>query len=254
MKNSFVVLIVLLILPSCNQTDNTETSDDFHVLEKNDIKGAWATTITTDSGEEINAVAIFTDDYTSNAFFDMKKNQFIGTYGGRWELQNNRILQHYEFHTMDSAMVGDSTSHNFTLQGDTLKFESGNTWIRIDNGEPGALEGAWLITGREREGEVSRMTPGTRKTMKILSGTRFQWIAYDTDGAKFYGTGGGTYTTNDSIYTENIEFFSRDSSRVGASLQFNFDLKGGEWIHTGLNSRGEPLYEIWTLRSELEGR
>ena len=91
-------------------------------------------------------------------------------------------------------------------------------------------------------------TDRSRKTMKILSGTRFQWIAYDTESKEFKGTGGGTYTTTNGKYTEKIEFFSRDISRVGASLEFDFELKLGDWVHSGKTSKGDPLYEFWSLR------
>jgi hypothetical protein len=96
------------------------------------------------------------------------------------------------------------------------------------------------------------MTPGVRKTMKILSGTRFQWIAYNTETKEFLGTGGGTYTSVDGKYVENIEFFSRDNSRVGASLSFDFSLDDGRWAHKGLSSKGDPIHEIWTRREKLE--
>ena len=95
------------------------------------------------------------------------------------------------------------------------------------------------------------MTPGERKTMKILSGTRFQWIAYNVDTKEVFGTGGGTYTTVDGKYTENIEFFSRDASRVGTTLTFDFSLPDGEWRHQGKSSKGEPLDEVWTQREKL---
>lgn len=84
--------------------------------------------------------------------------------------------------------------------------------------------------------------------MKILSGTRFQWIAYNTDTKQFSGTGGGTYTTIDGVYTENIEFFSRDDSKAGVSLKFDYGLIDGKWNHTGFSSKGEPLNEIWSVR------
>ena len=86
--------------------------------------------------------------------------------------------------------------------------------------------------------------------MKILSGTRFQWIAYNTETKEFMGSGGGTYTTKEGKYTENIEFFSRDDSRVGASLQFDYELKDGDWHHSGLSSKGQPIYEIWSIRKK----
>jgi hypothetical protein len=84
--------------------------------------------------------------------------------------------------------------------------------------------------------------------MKILSGTRFQWIAYNTETKEFKGTGGGTYTTHDGEYTENIKFFSRDDTRVGASLKFNYELVDGHWHHSGLSSKGQPIHEIWSVR------
>jgi hypothetical protein len=58
--------------------------------------------------------------------------------------------------------------------------------------------------------------------------------------------GGGTYTAKDGKYIENITFFSRDDSRVGASLDFNYEVIDGEWHHSGLSSKGDPIYEIWT--------
>jgi hypothetical protein len=98
---------------------------------------------------------------------------------------------------------------------------------------------------------MQEITPGARRTMKILSGTRFQWIAYNTDTKEFFGTGGGTYTTEKGKYTENIQFFSRDNSRVGQSLEFDFSLEDGNWRHKGLSSKGDPIDEVWTKRERL---
>ena len=93
-----------------------------------------------------------------------------------------------------------------------------------------------------------RETNRPRKTMKILSGTRFQWIAYDTSKKTFIATGGGTYTTKNGVYSENIKFFSRDISRVGMKLEFKYSLKDGNWHHKGFSSRGKAINEIWTKR------
>jgi hypothetical protein len=103
-----------------------------------------------------------------------------------------------------------------------------------------------------RDGKMSAMTPGARRTMKILSGTRFQWIAYNVETKEISGTGGGTYTTKDGKYTEHIEFFSRDNSRVGQSLVFDYSLENGAWRHKGLSSRGEPIDEVWTKRENIK--
>src|SRR3546814_20160262 len=72
---------------------------------------------------------------------------------------------------------------------------------------------SWLITGRVRDGEMSKMTPGARRTMKILSGTRFQWIAYNVETGEFSGTGGGTYTRSEE-HTSELQSLMRISYAV----------------------------------------
>jgi len=120
---------------------------------------------------------------------------------------------------------------------------------RIDNGVPTHIQGTWLMPGRIRDGETPlRATSSPRKTMKILSGTRFQWIAYNTETKQFIGTSGGAYTTTNGEYTENIEFFARDNSKVGTSLKFNYSLVDGKWHHSGLSSKGDPIHEIWSVK------
>jgi hypothetical protein len=71
-------------------------------------------------------------------------------------------------------------------------------------------------------------------------------MAINTETKEFFGTGGGTYTFINGKYTENIEFFSRDSTRVGASLTFDGSVSGYVWTHKGLSSRGDPIHEEWT--------
>jgi hypothetical protein len=62
------------------------------------------------------------------------------------------------------------------------------------------------------------------------------------------GTGGGTYSTINGIYTENIEFFSRDNSKSGLTLEFNYSIDNNEWNHSGFSSKGDPIHEIWVRR------
>lgn len=196
--------------------------------------------------------AIVTDGYFSTTHYEA--DAFVGTYGGAWEaMDNGQVKFTLEFNSLDASSVNDVVELSYTLEGDALIVD-GVKWTRADDGTPGDLQGAWLMTGRKRDGtgEIQTRQMGPRKTMKILSGTRFQWIAYNTETGQFSGTGGGTYTTEDGVYTEHIEFFSRDNSRVGASLPFNYELVDGAWHHSGKSSKGDPIYEIWSSRSDLE--
>lgn len=216
------------------------------------IEGAWRWEGKNDDGEHIEAVVIFSDGYQVATWYKSDPPEFLSTNGGLYTLDGSMLTETVEFHNSDSTRVGQTISFEIKFGDDELEMvESGNVWKRIDDSTPGALEGPWLFSGRKRNGEVrERDTSSPRKTMKILSGTRFQWIAYNTATGQFFGTGGGTYTTEDGKYTENIEFFSRDNSRVGASLEFDFEIIDGKWHHSGNNSRGEPMYEFWSRRTE----
>ena len=86
---------------------------------------------------------------------------------------------------------------------------------------------------------MNNIKRSARKTIKILTGERFQWAAINTATGEFFGTGGGTYTFKDGRYSEKIEFFSRDSSRVGITLDFEGKVEGVNWHHRGKSSKGD---------------
>jgi len=105
------------------------------------------------------------------------------------------------------------------------------------------------MSGRYNNGEFrTRDTNLPRKTMKVLIDGFFQWIAFNTETFSFSGSGGGEYEAVDGKYIEKIQYFSRDDSRVGAELDFNYEVKEGNWHHSGLSSKGNPINEVWTLR------
>ena len=220
----------------------------FAQTKASDLTGAWET------GTDVKMTRIYTDQFFVVATYNVKDKQFISTAGGRWRLNGKEIVETFEFNSEKPDKVGTELATPVDLKNNKLSrmVDGGKVeWVRVDNGTPGKLSGAWLITGRMNEGKMSKMTPGARRTMKILSGTRFQWIAYNVDTREFAGTGGGTYTTENGKYTENILFFSRDNNRVGASLQFDFSLEEGHWRHKGFSSKGDPIDEVWTKREKV---
>ncbi|MBT8270489.1 MAG: membrane or secreted protein [Bacteroidia bacterium] len=212
--------------------------------------GAWETTITTDSGDKIRNVVIFSDGFQVSTNYYADTGKFIVTNGGSWEIDGEMLTETVEFDTRDSTRVGTKIKFKISIDDNKLSADEYDIiWTRIDNGEPGALQGAWLMSGRVRDGVIrTRDTNRPRKTMKILSGSRFQWIAYNTETKQFMGTGGGTYTTVDGKYTEKIEFFSRDDSKAGMHLEFDYELIEGNWHHKGFSSKGDPIHEIWSRR------
>ena len=221
-------------------------------LTGQDLVGAWEWT-EVENDREVKTSVIITDKYQVATWYDANTGAFIATNGGSWSIEGNTVSETVEFDTRDSSNVGNQISFDIEWDGnDRVRIVGMEIWMtRIDAGDPGALAGAWLISGRMRDGEIrERSTDRPRKTMKILSGTRFQWIAYNIETKQFMGSGGGTYTTVNGKYTENIEFFSRDDNRVGASLEFDFEIKEGKWHHSGKSSKGEPMYEVWSTRQK----
>jgi len=214
------------------------------------LLGAWERQHTTENGENLRSVVIFTEEHQVMTMYNADNGKFIHTNGGAYTRSGDVVTEKIEFNTDDADSVGSEVSFKVIVGATEFEIvDAGIKFKRLDDGTPGELQGAWLMSGRVRDGKVQdRDTSGPRKTMKILSGTRFQWIAYNTETKQFMGTGGGTYTTVDGTYTENIEFFSKDATRVGASLSFSYALKEGKWNHSGLSSKGAPIHEIWSKR------
>lgn len=219
-------------------------------LQAQSLIGAWEMTTKNDKGVNIKNVVIFADGYQVSTWYEEESGKFISTNGGLWSIKGDMVTETVEFDTEKPDRVGTSITFQIKLKKKKLTAVGyDREWNRIDNGKPGKLQGAWLMSGRVRDGKTqNRNTNRPRKTMKILSGTRFQWIAYNTETKEFKGSGGGTYTTKDGKYTENIEFFSRDNYRVGASLEFNFEFVDSAWHHKGFSSTGKPMHEIWSVR------
>ncbi|MBC6996193.1 hypothetical protein QWY85_20935 [Neolewinella lacunae] len=214
--------------------------------------GAWESDFVDGQGRNSKLSMIIADGYLSMAAYNPEDGDFIATLGGSWRADWEKFSITYEFDSSDSLQVGGVATMPYQLTGDVLIFNQDKVWTRVDDNAPGALAGAWEIIGRmqgETLQDLSARRSGPRKTMKILSGTRFQWIAYNTETRQFMGTGGGRYTTDENgLYIEKIEFFSRDASRVGQQLSFDFALKNGDWVHRGLSSKGVPIHEVWGKR------
>jgi hypothetical protein len=208
------------------------------------LTGAWM-----NEGRNKEQLLLFTDSYYTYTVYSKTGREFIETRGGPYAIDGDQLNISMEFDTVDNAQTGGSLAFNFLIAGDelTITVEGKKTrYKKIDDGSA-PLAGVWHITSQMREGKIVPIhRTGTRKTLKILSGIRFQWVAIDPGTKEFFGTGGGVYQFSNGKYTEKIEFFSRDGNRVGASLSFDGKLENGDWHHSGLSSKGETIYEIWS--------
>lgn len=207
------------------------------------LKGAWHF-----QTESVEHVLIFQDGYFSHTVFDKENKKFVSSYGGVYKPGSITAQLKIEFDTKNKEDVGKERTVAYLVEGKELTTDITGIrqkWERLDDGREN-LAGVWRITGRMVDGKLNQMQRGDRKTLKLLSSTRFQWMAINPATKEFFGTGGGTYTFTNGKYTETIEFFSRDSTRVGASLTFDGSVKGDVWNHSGKSSKGDPLNEQWT--------
>ncbi len=239
------IILSLLAICTISLTVNAQQPDA--------LSGAWHT-----QQGDTEQTAVFVDGYLSHSVYDVKNKKFVSTRGGTYTFDGNKLTVTWQYDTEKASSgvaadtwVGKSATFDAVV-GDALATNlsgSKTQWQRIDdNNAP--LAGVWRITGRQQGDDMGQMPLRDRRTLKILSGTRFQWVAINIKTGEFSGTGGGTYTFENGKYTENIEFFSRDNSRVGASLSFDGKIENGSWHHSGLSSAGDPIYEIWNRLEE----
>lgn len=220
------------------------------------LNGAWRLIKTSDPDRTaLDVVKIVADGSFTFADYNLQEKKFIRAGGGTYSLSKNSYTEKLEYLTQDSTRVGTDWVYAYNLKGKMLTL-TGNrngqkiteTWERLDGGinDKAPLAGAWRIRERETQpGQMTTIQRGPRKTMKWLSGTRFQWAAINTETKQFFGTGGGTYTLQNGRYTEHIDFFSRDANRVGMDVSFDYEVKAGEWHHRGMSTAGNRIYEIW---------
>ncbi len=236
-------IVWVLFLFSCVAIISKATIIEKNMQSIDTPKGAWQLL-----QGDLEYALIAADGYCMVAQFDKNNKKFIGSYGGPFKIENNKWIVDVQFHTLDKTLVGKPAIFDWKPQKNKVVTNISGTpaeWTQTDIGGKN-LEGNWRITQRKQEdGKMSEIPLRARRTLKLLSSSRFQWAAINIETGEFFGTGGGTYTFKDGKYTEQIEFFSRDNSRVGASLTFDAKIEEGNWIHSGLSSKGDPIYEVW---------
>jgi len=234
-------IIVLIIYTFCIINVNAQN-----------VIGAWERNHISKQGKNLKSIVIFSNGYQAISTYESESGKFVYSNGGTWNLKGDNMTEKVEFDTKNSDRVGSEVTFKIHITDSTLSIiGSDMKFKKLDDGSPGDLNGAWLMAGRVRNGiKQLRNTSGPRKTMKLLSGKRFQWIAYNIETKKFMGTGGGTYTTKNGVYRENVEFFSRDNSKAGLKLKFDYEMIDNQWNHKGFSSKGDPLHEIWISRKK----
>ena len=101
------------------------------------------------------------------------------------------------------------------------------------------LIGTWqLVSGTTIQGKDTTTTDYTKgkKFLKIINGSYFSFVGHDLNKGKdslaFYGSGAGTYTLNDSVYIEHLQFCN-DRAWEGNDFTFHIVIHDDSLTQTG---------------------
>ncbi len=140
MKKLFLFLMVLFSLSANSQS----------------VIGAWERDHVSENGDKLKSVVIFADGYQSISIFKSESGEFVYSNGGTWSLNGDIMTEKVEFDTGNPERVGSEVSFKVIVDERTLTVpENNRKWDRIDDGNPGELQGAWLM-GEELEMEINK--------------------------------------------------------------------------------------------------
>ena len=103
-----------------------------------------------------------------------------------------------------------------------------------------SVAGTWkLITGMLIEKGDTTVTDYTKRIsfIKIINDTHFAFLQHDLtkgkDSGAVFGSGGGSYSLSDSLYTEHLEYCS-DRNWEGNVFKFTLTIKNDTLIQSGV--------------------
>ena len=149
-------------------------------------KGAWKSQEPTGS----TSILIVGDSYLTIASYSFMNKYFERSEGGAFTMQGDKMTYIPEFNSADTAKIGIPVIFTITRKDDvlTLRYEEAMVWMLVDDASTVSMAGTWQITEKANNGQGALEKihqTGTRKTLKLLSGSRFQWIAFDP-GSKVF--------------------------------------------------------------------
>jgi hypothetical protein len=102
------------------------------------------------------------------------------------------------------------------------------------------IKGTWrLFTGILIEKNDTTVTDYTKNTsfIKVINDTHFTFLHHDLEKGKgttpVYGSGGGSYSLRDSLYTEHLEYCS-DRQWEGNDFTFTVTIKNDTLVQSGV--------------------
>lgn len=205
------------------------------------ITGAW---INKDGDDEHTLIC--SGGYTFMVEYNAVNTAFYYAGGGHYKEKDGMLIFEYEFSKKkdEQENIGIPAGMKFSIAGNKLTVfgtdSSKNVLTRVDDGA-GPLAGIWQLKSQLTNGKMEEIKDPL-KTLKILSGTLFQCVTFNTVTNEFIACYGGRYTYKDGKYTERIQFYWKKSDKVGTAVSFDASVEDGKWT----NKQSGAVKEEWS--------
>ena len=216
------------------------------------LNGAWRLIEQNNGPVNHEVIKLFSNSYFTSASYYKNSGEFIEAQGGIYVLDMLSYKEHVQIDSKEPEHSGTTIEYKATLKEDRLTLTNLHTgvtelWQKFDDANNYEMSFCWRIHQKkdESEGDWRTIEYAPRKTLKMLTNSRYQVLALNSETGKFVGSSGGTWTKKGDAYTENIEFFSKDKKNAGRTLKFIRSYEKGIWLHTGKETRGGLMMEKW---------
>jgi len=237
MRNLMILLILVL------------TS---HTVYAQVLNGAWRLVEKDGQSVRHEHIKLYSNSYFTSAAYEKDSGKFLEAKGGTYALTKLSYKEHLEIDSNEPEHSGTTEEYSIQLNEanmtiTNLKTGDVEVWEKFDDADNYQMAFCWRIHKKRDEGDADwrTITYAPRKTLKMITNKRYQVLALNSETGQFVGSSGGTWSGSGDNYTENIEFFSKDQSNVGRSLEFKQTFQDGLWLHTGKTTKNETMEEKW---------
>jgi hypothetical protein len=216
------------------------------------LNGAWRLVEVNDQPVEHETIKLYSNSYFTYSEYDKDTGKFISARGGLYFLNNLNYKEQLDIDSRDPLYSGTTVEYEVSLSGREMIITNLSTgeqekWQKFDDADNYKMAFCWRIHKKKDEGDkdwrIIEYRP--RKTLKMMTNSRYQVLALNSKTGQFVGSSGGTWSSEGDSYVEHVEFFSKDQTNVGRSLEFQRAFEDGLWLHTGKTTKDGLMMEMW---------
>ena len=116
---------------------------------------------------------------------------------------------------------------------------------RTSGANPDTVVGTWRLVSAKENGKAIDVPAGTT-ILKHCTPTDFIFVYYNQQGL-ITVAGGGRYSLTGNHYAETVEYGYGEGMApyIGKTQDFNLRIDGQRWYHSGTETNGNTVEEIW---------